>query len=91
MPIYVYEPTVYSAEEELHDCCFFEILQSISESPLSTCPTCGHAVHRAVTSFHVGSAAFEDKNHPLANPPPSSAQKAARLAAKHICGQGCAH
>jgi hypothetical protein len=91
MPIYVYEPTVFSTEEEVHDCCFFEILQPMSASPLTHCPTCNHAIHRAVTTFHLGNNALADKNHPLANQPPSSAQKAARMAMKHVCGQGCSH
>lgn len=51
MPLYVYEPTVYSESEEVTDCCFFETLQSLSEAPHQQCPTCGHAIHRAVAAF----------------------------------------
>ena len=50
MPISVYEPTVYTAETPVSDCCFFESLQSFSETAHSACPTCGHPVHRAVTA-----------------------------------------
>ena len=51
MPIYEYEPTLKSEHEAVSDCCFFETLQSISEPSLVTCPTCGHVIHRAVSSF----------------------------------------
>jgi predicted nucleic acid-binding Zn ribbon protein len=53
MPIYVYEPTVYSAEDPYNECCFFETLQSLSEAPLTQCPTCGNPVHKALTTFAV--------------------------------------
>lgn len=51
MPLYVYEPTVYNAEESVSECCHFEALQSLSEPKFRVCPTCGHPVHRAVTTF----------------------------------------
>lgn len=51
MPIYVYEPTLLSADELFSDCCYFETLQKHSEGVLTNCPTCHHAVHRALTSF----------------------------------------
>ena len=50
MPIYAYEPTIYSATESAEDCCYFETLEGLSASPLQNCPTCGHQIHRAVTS-----------------------------------------
>lgn len=51
MPLYEYEPTLQSEHEPVPDCCFFETLQSMSELALVLCPTCGHAIHRAVSSF----------------------------------------
>jgi putative FmdB family regulatory protein len=50
MPIYVYEPTLFSLDEPVSECCFFEYLQSFSEPPLKNCPTCGHLVHKALTA-----------------------------------------
>lgn len=50
MPLYVYEPTVYTADSPVSECCHFEALQSLSEPKLWVCPTCGHPVHRAVTT-----------------------------------------
>lgn len=61
MPIYEYEPTVFSHEESVSECCFFETLQSLSEPPLSQCPTCGHVIHRALSGF-----AFSVKSAPAA-------------------------
>jgi len=50
MPLYVYEPTVYTADSPVSDCCYFESLQSLSEQAHTVCSTCGHPVHRAVTA-----------------------------------------
>lgn len=98
MPIYVYEPTIYSLDEEVNDCCYFEVLQSISEKPLTQCPTCQHAIHRAVTSFFVKenqssskatAEALQSMNSQQTSS--SSARNAARLASRHVCGSGCLH
>ena len=104
MPIYVYEPTVYSADEEVKACCFFELLESIHKEPLTNCPTCQHKIHRAITTFNMSVNYFTDyKNqstqlnmksanvdhHSSSNI--STAGKAARLAARHICSGGCSH
>ena len=105
MPIYVYEPTLYSTEEEVKDCCFFETLQSMSEEPLSQCPTCLGKVHRAVTSFNMNmnfnqnkkvKTQTEEENHAMKNGSENSstnspARNAARFASRHICSGGCAH
>jgi len=63
MPIYVYEPTVYSEDERVSECCFFETLQSSSEKPLPICPRCSHPIHRAITTFSIAVA-----SPPKANP-----------------------
>lgn len=95
MPIYVYEPTIYSEHEQVNDCCYFEVLQSISEKALTQCPTCKHSIHRAVTAFHVKETIFAKKSTELtesggeANS--SAAKNAAKLAARHMCGAGCRH
>lgn len=94
MPIYVYEPTIYSIDEQVNDCCYFEILQNMSEKALTQCPTCGHAIHRAVTSFYVKEVNMqkEQSSQQMQSSNSSSAAKnAARLAARHICGGGCRH
>jgi putative FmdB family regulatory protein len=100
MPIYVYEPTIYSEQEQVHECCYFEALQNISEPPLTVCPTCGHAIHKAVTAFYVKdniplknssiSGKGEDTSFPDSSAS-SSAKNAAKLAARHLCGAGCRH
>jgi predicted nucleic acid-binding Zn ribbon protein len=51
MPIYVFEPTVFEENTEVNACCYFETLLSSSEPLPTHCPTCGHAVHRALSSF----------------------------------------
>ncbi len=99
MPIYVYEPTIWSQDEEINDCCYFEAIQSFKEAPLEVCPTCGRAVHRAVTSFSyaaksVNSPEDANRNDPFQtwqNKKDSPAARAARLAMRHVCGQGCKH
>jgi predicted nucleic acid-binding Zn ribbon protein len=53
LPIYLYEPTLWSENEDVKECCFFEVIQSFKDEPLQACPTCGHKIHRAVTSFSV--------------------------------------
>ncbi len=98
MPIYVYEPTIYSEQEQVNECCYFETLQSMSQLPLTQCPTCGHVIHRAVTPFMVKDVSFgQDKPEPSStnegssNFSSSAAKNAARLAARHLCGGGCRH
>ena len=92
MPIYVYEPTIYSREEKVNDCCSFEVLQPISESALKTCPTCAHPIHRAVTTFQFKEGVFANKQvEPNKGNNTSSARQSAQLAAKHLCGAGCRH
>jgi predicted nucleic acid-binding Zn ribbon protein len=56
MPIYEYEPTVFSEEEQVNECCFFECLQSVSEEKLAQCQTCGSPVHRVVSGFFSNSS-----------------------------------
>jgi predicted nucleic acid-binding Zn ribbon protein len=66
MPIYEYEPTLFSEEENVNECCFFETLQSVTEPKLEKCPTCGHKIHRCVTSFSTvvsGSNAVSSSSH----------------------------
>ncbi|MBX9703808.1 MAG: hypothetical protein K2X39_06610, partial [Silvanigrellaceae bacterium] len=53
MPIYAYEPTIFSEDEEAKDCCYFELLQPLSEEPLTACLTCGHRIHRILSSFSI--------------------------------------
>lgn len=94
MPIYVYEPTIYSQDEQVNDCCYFEVMQSMGEGPLTQCPTCQHVVHRAVTSFYVKELASQNKvleKSTQEREVPSQAKNAARLAARHVCGGGCRH
>lgn len=99
MPIYVYEPTIYSIDEPVKPCCYFESLQKISDAALAQCPTCGHAVHRAITPFFVGNAVGKPNrsektpNNESANDAKdnSMARNAARLAMRHVCGGGCQH
>ncbi|MES2615160.1 MAG: hypothetical protein V4591_07085, partial [Bdellovibrionota bacterium] len=61
-----------------------------------------HAVHRAVTSFHVKDYSLDKKEKPTSldgkersmeteNTNSSAAKNAARLAARHLCGAGCRH
>lgn len=99
MPIYVYEPTIYSIDEPMEACCYFESLQKMTEPALTQCPTCGHAVHRAIAPFFVGHIAgkptrpeetsnSESTNNTNDN---SMARNAARLAMRHVCGGGCQH
>ncbi len=97
LPIYVYEPTIWSENESVNDCCFFDTLQSLNADPLKTCPTCGRAVHRAVAAFNINSQA--QSASAIANnysafdktKGDSPAAKAARLAMRHVCGMGCKH
>ena len=97
MPIYVYEPTIYSVEEQVNDCCYFEALHAMSEKPLSQCPTCQHAIHRAVTSFFVKENSYDKKRGGqseeagASSSASSTAQNAAKLASRHLCGSGCRH
>ena len=95
MPIYVYEPTIYSQEEQVNSCCSFEILQSMSEKTLSQCPTCNRPIHRAVTTFQVKEFSALSQRKEFSNERESrgssSAQNAAALAARHMCGAGCKH
>lgn len=93
MPIYVYEPTIYSHEEQVNECCYFETLQSMSDLPLAQCPNCGHAIHRAVTAFNFKDKLFDKKNPEISegNTGSIQAKNAARLAARHVCGGGCQH
>lgn len=107
MPLYEYEPTLVSADEAYNECCFFETLQPLSESPLTSCPTCGHAIHRAVSTFSMPApreglfrrstmdAMRADKasRDAAAAAPQSStaARRAARMAMRHVCGLGCRH
>ena len=58
MPIYVYEPTLWSEDEKVEECCFFDVLQSFNDTPIKNCPTCNHLVHRAITSFSVTNKPF---------------------------------
>ncbi|KAB8033479.1 FmdB family zinc ribbon protein [Fluviispira multicolorata] len=99
MPIYIYEPTIWSENEPVNNCCFFEKLQSVNQESIKKCPTCGHDVHRAVTAFNVNSQAASASSTALANnyfafnkaKGDSPAAKAARLAMRHVCGMGCKH
>lgn len=95
MPIYVYEPTIYSSDEQVNDCCYFEALQSMSEKPFTQCPTCQHPVHRAVAAFNVSSFSkniFSEKDkNSKEDSRASTAKNAARLANRHVCGGGCSH
>ena len=102
MPIYVYEPTVYSSEEEVKECCFFETLQSMKDAALTNCPTCQAKIHRAVTTFnaHMNFNANKKLNEKQLENSRSSAtesgsnstaKNAARFATRHICSGGCAH
>lgn len=107
MPLYEYEPTLVSADEPYNECCFFETLQSLSETPLTVCPTCGHTIHRAVSSFSMPApreglfrrstldAMKADKASRDAAASSASqgtaARRAARMAMRHVCGLGCRH
>ncbi len=96
MPIYLYEPTIYSDQDSVNECCFFDILQSLHENPLQTCPTCGHAIHRAVTCFsitkpNITSNPNNDPYSAFSKNNDSSAAKAAKFAMRHICKSGCSH
>jgi putative FmdB family regulatory protein len=98
MPLYVYEPTVYSHDSEVSECCYFESLQSLGEEPLARCPTCGHEVHRAVTAAgYVVRGGGPSKADIVAGgigaggATTSQGGRAARLAARHVCGMGCRH
>ena len=101
MPIYIYEPTIWSENESVKDCCYFEVLQSFKEEPLKKCPTCGHEIHRAVTSFSISSKASVQSSKNESNEDgfysafdkkkDSPAAKAAQLAMRHVCRSGCKH
>jgi len=97
LPIYLYEPTLWSENEEVKECCFFEIIQSFKEESLQTCPTCGHKIHRAVTSFSVTnktkdtSSNENDLYQTFHNNKDSPSAKAAQMAMRHICRSGCSH
>jgi putative FmdB family regulatory protein len=101
LPIYIYEPTIWSENEEVRECCSFEILQSFKEDPLKKCPTCGHEIHRAVTSFNVSSKVSVNLQNNETNngsfyslfdkKKDSPAAKAAQLAMRHICQGSCKH
>ena len=105
MPLYVYEPTLYSAEDPSNDCCSFETLQSLSEAPLTACPMCGCAIHRALTTFAFSSAGggSSTKGDSALFRPSGAAEKnvdaqassaggrAARMAMRHVCASGCRH
>lgn len=95
----MYEPTIWSKEECVNDCCYFEAIQTFKAEPLQACPTCGHAVHRVITSFSVTSKSTVQENQPDplqaawqgSHKKDSPAARAARLAMRHICSQGCKH
>jgi putative FmdB family regulatory protein len=99
MPIYVYEPTLFSPEDPVSTCCYFESLQSINESPLTTCPTCGAAVHRAISAFSFstkGNSAKGETQMPggilgKQNSADTASGRAARLAMRHVCSGVCKH
>lgn len=97
MPLYVYEPTLLTADEPFNECCFFETLQSISEPSLIACPTCGHAIHKAISSFSFSSISKPKSPPPASGQPFQSsseetkASRASKLAMRHICGGGCSH
>lgn len=101
MPLYIYEPTIWSENDEVEECCSFEILQSFNEEPIKNCPTCGHEIHRALTSFSISSKAPINSQINNLNENPfysafdkkkdSPAAKAAQLAMRHICRSGCKH
>jgi predicted nucleic acid-binding Zn ribbon protein len=119
MPIYEYEPTVFSANEPYRECCYFEELQSFSAEPVKICPSCSGQVHRVLSlSNHVlktGSNKSESKNSEgdlktklkgmfdgvgeeaqnetalFSKSADSQGKRAARLAARHMCGAGCRH
>ena len=97
MPIYIYEPTIWSEEDPVEDCCSFEILQSLKEEPLKHCLICGHEIHRAVTSFSISQktvATSKDRNDSYAaldKKKDSPAAKAAQIAMRHVCRSGCKH
>ena len=96
MPIYVYEPTLWSLDEPVNDCCYFESIQSFKDEPLKNCPTCGHEVHRSVTNFSLSSSKSNqektsDPYQTLNSKNDSPSARAARLAMRHVCAQGCKH
>ncbi|APJ03772.1 FmdB family zinc ribbon protein [Silvanigrella aquatica] len=96
LPIYLYEPTIWSENEQDSPCCYFEVLQSFKELPLKQCPTCGHDIHRAVTSFSIANkfdsnANASDSYQALDKKNNSPAARAAQLAMRHICRSGCRH
>jgi putative FmdB family regulatory protein len=63
MPIYEYEPT--SNEKKCHHCeRGFDVIQRISDLPLTACPNCGEAVRRKISRPRVilpGSARGKDE------------------------------
>ena len=67
----------------------------MGEKPLTQCPTCMHAIHKAVTAFNVRDVSFAKKEDRASagegNSNSSAAKNAARLAARHLCGSGCSH
>lgn len=100
LPIYVYEPTIWSVDEKTNDCCSFEVLQSFKDAPFKQCPVCGHAIHRAITSFSMfnhssnsqdtkASENYLPSSNGKKNESPSA--KVAKLAMRHICRSGCSH
>lgn len=93
MPIYVYEPTIYSESEITHNCCYFEKLQRVDEIPLNSCPTCQKPIHRSISSFHFAKVFNEKKQSQFETKEKniSSAGNAAQLATRHICSSGCQH
>ena len=97
LPIYNYEPTLWSEKETVKDCCFFEVLQSFKEEALKNCPTCGHEIHRAVTSFSIAHKQSVNKSEDndfykaFDKKKDSPSAKAAQMAMRHICRSGCSH
>lgn len=62
MPIYEYEPTLFHEAQQASDCCYFETLQPSAEPALIHCPTCGHAIHRAISAFSAWSKSIAQSN-----------------------------
>jgi putative FmdB family regulatory protein len=55
MPTYIYEPV---DEKQCCDTCCdgFEVEQSMKEKPLASCPHCGSAVRRVITSVNISTS-----------------------------------
>ena len=50
MPLYVYEPDAGHCEK----CAGrFEVMQNVSDPPLTACPDCGQPVHRVFSPFRM--------------------------------------